>query len=1091
MSHLKSSAGFDDGKSEKSDRSDDHFVFDSSEDEEISMIFGFKEDEARNRLLSFPKTTRLVISPDLQAEIGMEIGKAVSVEHPWKEIKKEVLEDHIPDKTKEQKQLKDKLKELNPGKLILVGYLPELSTEEDTFVVFVDDRETKEASDLIRRIEVLERHKARGVLKKRPRKWQDQGSHAKVLSFIPVQRTNIVNLETQSIFPVKRCSYVFTNRFVKDVRDGYVELVPGKLRFNNIQRKLVDFAVQIGPPKVHQYQQTDPTFPTNAWSQYLYEITDEEREAANKSTVATGNDNQAPKPNSYVQELLNTLEFNQVDMYKNDYPCISYKKVQKYQTPIVEECFCFSDRAKCGKRYVSAIDWHPVLSGILVAAYNFETLCTIKHDGESDTNPIDLVNRIVFENCPVLMWCFDDTLNPKLELRSDREVTALSFCPYDGNLLLGGLVTGQIIIWDLSRQLDRVERVEDISPTQLQYRREIKAMMGLFKDEVDRTVEPVAISAMDKSPRRSITVIKWLPRNTYCAGTGQIRAVDDKLHRFIMTASVDGSVCFWDLDFSPPASKTTQTSKTVMDGKKSAYQHLDNAFHPIFRVKCETSVTSISVDEALFQYVPDEIPKELSSRVVHRATSIAVEFRMKVVYGSLMGGIACGTWQGHDFDQGTGTNEEAMKTDKTFASIHDGPVIAVERNPFCMDIFLSIGGRVLAVWSEKCVSSAIFWRKRKARLTAGRWSLDRAAVFFIIDSNVRIDMPCLVTSLGGHMLSYLSQHKLSATKKFLAVADYNSNIRILIIPSAFSEPFPNEKKKFRKFIQHQLSCRELQDKWIQNYYEAHKDSIDAQLKAKREAKEMAERMEVEQKERDEFLKRQAIEEAKKKSMRDAEKRVDMAKRSDARWRHKSYKRLLRSMMERRNINPGQLAKQMHPEKEIRKYNEEKQVAIAEDLARIEQDYEEVKAQLIPVKKVVVTRTEQLKEKIQKFKDEIADYTRVEIEAREVLENFQLPPVACFTDILIKGRQRRDIINRDLGANLVHLESYQRKKMQRKADISEGYADVESTTSVTSPDALQRARSVTFIDDVPQGLVEPLAGEQEPESERKNTPITDE
>lgn len=183
MSHLKSTTGFDDGKSDKSDRSDENIDFDSSEDEEISIIFGFKEDEARQRLVNYPKSTRMVISPDLQAEIGMEVGQTISAEHPWKQMKKEVLEDHLPGKNAIQQQLKEKLKDLDPGKLILVGYSPELSTEDDVFIIFIDDRETKEASELIKRIELLERHKARGVLKKRANKWKDQGSHKKVTYF--------------------------------------------------------------------------------------------------------------------------------------------------------------------------------------------------------------------------------------------------------------------------------------------------------------------------------------------------------------------------------------------------------------------------------------------------------------------------------------------------------------------------------------------------------------------------------------------------------------------------------------------------------------------------------------------------------------------------------------------------------------------------------------------------------------------------------------------------------------------------------------------------------------------------------------------
>lgn len=250
-------------------------------------------------------------------------------------------------------------------------------------------------------------------------------------------------------------------------------------------------------------------------------------------------------------------------------------------------------------------------------------------------------------------------------------------------------------------------------------------------------------------------------------------------------------------------------------------------------------------------------------------------------------------------------------------------------------------------------------------------------------------------------------------------------------------------------------------------------------------------MEVEQKEHAEFMKRQAAEEAKKRALRDAEKRVDLSKRLDARWRQKSYRRLLHSMMAKRNISPDQLAKQMRPEKERRKYNEEKRGAIAEDLSRVDEDYEEVKTQLIPVEKVIVTRAELLKERMGKYKDEILDYERVEAEAREVLRNFQLPPVASFTDILIKGRYRREAINRDLGANLEHLASYEQKKLQRRLAANEASGDTESTASITSPDALQRARSVTFIDDIPEEIRRQMSEEQELESPRKNTPEPDE
>uniref|UniRef100_A0A182SVJ6 Uncharacterized protein n=1 Tax=Anopheles maculatus TaxID=74869 RepID=A0A182SVJ6_9DIPT len=268
MAQLKSSTS----NEAKSDTYSKHNF--EPDDEEVSMIFGFEETDARQKLHNFPKCSRLVISPDLQAELGMEIGTAVSVEHPWKEIKKEMLEDHLPGKTKVQRQLKDKLKDMEPGKLILVGYLPDQSTEEeDLFAVFTDNRETREARELIRRLELVERLSAAAAMRKKPRRWQSRGSEQDVENFIPLKRTNVVNVESQSIYSAQRVGAFrrFQLRTVGDARDGYVELVP-KTVFQNIVRKSIDFGVQLRPQKVHTFQQTDPTFPTNAWSQYLYEI---------------------------------------------------------------------------------------------------------------------------------------------------------------------------------------------------------------------------------------------------------------------------------------------------------------------------------------------------------------------------------------------------------------------------------------------------------------------------------------------------------------------------------------------------------------------------------------------------------------------------------------------------------------------------------------------------------------------------------------------------------------------------------------------------------------------------------------------------
>ena len=106
------------------------------------------------------------------------------------------------------------------------------------------------------------------------------------------------------------------------------------------------------------------------------------------------------------------------------------------------------------------MDWHPEYSGVCVVSYAFETPCTLLEDNQET----DFVKRTTLENNPVIVWSFDDTLYPKLELEALREVTCISFCPYDGNLVIGGTKNGQLIIWDITDRIRVVETEEWLNP---------------------------------------------------------------------------------------------------------------------------------------------------------------------------------------------------------------------------------------------------------------------------------------------------------------------------------------------------------------------------------------------------------------------------------------------------------------------------------------------------------------------------------------------------------------------------------------------------------------------------------------------------
>lgn len=77
---------------------------------------------------------------------------------------------------------------------------------------------------------------------------------------------------------------------------------------------------------------------------------------------------------------------------RNDYPYIGVDSVLKYKIPFLTEVFCFVDMSKTIGRVISAMDWHPVLSGLVVVAYSFTTSTTTVSRKYSLTDVFNLIS---------------------------------------------------------------------------------------------------------------------------------------------------------------------------------------------------------------------------------------------------------------------------------------------------------------------------------------------------------------------------------------------------------------------------------------------------------------------------------------------------------------------------------------------------------------------------------------------------------------------------------------------------------------------------------------------------------------------------
>lgn len=201
---------------------------------------------------------------------------------------------------------------------------------------------------------------------------------------------------------------------------------------------------------------------------------------------------------------------------------------------------------------------------------------------------------------------------------------------------------------------------------------------------------------------------------------------------------------------------------------------------------------------------------------------------------------------------------------ETFATIHNGPILMIEQNPFMSSVLLSIGEKIFAIWSVTNQLTPILWRRRETNITCAQWSSTRISLFFIAcyDGNIelwdlltRTDEACVSDDSGATIITVITQHKLSLSTDILMIGDQKANLRAFTLPSSISQPKDNDhhvcslfieficflysigiwsfffmslvqfllKQNFKVFVDSELNRKEKFSEWQQIYAEKNQD----------------------------------------------------------------------------------------------------------------------------------------------------------------------------------------------------------------------------------------------------------------------------
>ncbi|CAG9559545.1 unnamed protein product [Danaus chrysippus] len=1018
---------------------------------------------------------KVIIGEETQIQIDMVIGTHINAQYPWKLVSKDKILETIDvgGELSEFFPIKDALLKY-PEPDVLMGYIVDESTDVDEFYVCCTTEARDHCKQQSDRFIKRQEKKLEKAVQKKPRPWKSLGSETEIIELLPINTRPLLEIEIKAKFPKEYQPQKFTVRDTSQVRDGFIELTPYRQKFNNVFRRRVDCAIQAAPPKVHNVAQTVLKYPQNMWTQSIADAmgamedteaggdtavekteeikeevksSDDEEEETVKEPVdevgllAFKNALQRMRRASYVKkintfmdnkqsEMDSVIELNTVmDMYCNDYPNLLAKKtVDIYDTMTFEEYVCFTDvRAK--DKYISSAVFHPMWSGIVAICYS-DGSPTVMKTLSSRPDPIQ---RAVYGLNPVLIWSHIDSLLPKLYLESPREVKVLSFCPFDENILIGGCVNGQIVIWDIQHKLENVEKIEVLSEKREKYRIAMNAHMGWMKNVHDDTiVQSTVLSNLMTSHYGPVTSINWLSPNFSVTPTGKTHLLtDNKKSLIFFTGSEDGLILIWNLSVENVTlfeGKKVKKSKRVLKRPSglmvdfSPFKILDRNLQPCYKIVLGVAgqpqslpLQSFGMNCPVIKYT--YVPKNTGTGRKYFTSEIIPqgEFEINTILycGSQHGELARVTWEGHEFNTGEIVNSEYC--DIVFSChIHDGIISRCQKNPFINNITLTVGGKIFAIWSDKLNDRPLIWKKRPSRLTDCAWSLYKPSLLFITTSEgdletwdllLRSDLPIAVQTLSGNMLTSVSLHTLPIAKNIIGVSDINGSFRMFLYPPIFMIENPTYIGRMESMIIRELKVLKTfiswQEEWMRN-------NPEILLEIRRKEGEL---MAIKEEE-----KRKLREEEEKQLEEEAEARRQQKLKvlgPEERWQKIIQKLIEKTIAVKKRINRAELIEHEKPLRELEAQRLEKERRMLEIMKNQKTIFNDTVAILFPeaIKKEVKVKKSYLGDNKKTLKRSyLENYDNLKNTANVTVRRHPYKIDFSWENTLAEGKERRQALN---------------------------------------------------------------------------------
>ncbi|XP_067452451.1 dynein axonemal intermediate chain 3 [Thunnus thynnus] len=619
----------------------------------------------------------------------------------------------------------------------------------------------------------------------------------------------------------------FSDRNTADAKDGYLECASYQDSRFSIKQMQRDCGMQAVPRLWCSSAQTQWKFLRNIFTQYTpRELSQGEKENILQSE-SLKNFCKAVTPR--VMQALQQEEI--MNVFFDDWKALGTEAEGSDWSGKVSEGLmlyqAFTVQKYNKDKKISSINWHPTIYGVIAVA-----LTEKKEERLNET----LVVRPSF----ILFYSFSDPTNPQLLLECPDDILAFEFCPSDPNIIVGGCVNGQVVLWDISAHVTLLEGTQPSG-------KKVSVNTDTFdlddnKENKTPVVRYCAVSALESSHKAPITDVRWLPQTFEVTRTGLPVENKYNISVQVVTCSPDCSLMFWDVrvpkllshSASDRKQNVNQTPQISPYSVPDTFKHLDRTWKPLFRVslpKINTSGeyaplkfslehytcngnTGMNTEEAHEHDDSSKVIPDYSQLRVPSAKTLTTleDVNTKLYIGTEDGEIVYTDWKLEKDDSGRLHSAKPLHC----FNIHHCMVNTVQRSPFFKDVILTgpslSGNWNFAIWKEGVTDGPIILSPNSEHMyTVGCWSLSRPAVFFIGKDDGSIEVWNLLekTSEPAQVHAHVTNAKItciipwigSAKQHFLAVTDDLGMVRVFEIPRTLYIPSRSEQLSMRKYFE--------------------------------------------------------------------------------------------------------------------------------------------------------------------------------------------------------------------------------------------------------------------------------------------------